>query len=64
MKKIYLILPLLFSLLVISCDDDAEIVRLTNEDPVLSISNISPNVAMPERKLLLKGLTLVLPKSW
>ena len=42
MKKIYLILPLLFSLLVISCDDDAEIVRLTNEDPVLSVSNISP----------------------
>ena len=42
MRKIYLILPLLFSLLVISCDDDAEIVQLTNEDPVLSVSNISP----------------------
>lgn len=42
MRKIYLILPLLFSLLVVSCDDDTEIVRLTNENPVLSVSNISP----------------------
>ena len=56
MKKIYLILPLLFSLLVISCDDDAELVRLTNEDPVLSVSNISPQCGYAGAE--------VLPKSW
>ncbi len=55
MKKIYLILPLLFSLLVISCDDDAEIVRLTNEDPALSVSNISPQRGYAGAEVTIEG---------
>ena len=55
MRKIYLILPLLFSLLVISCDDDAEIVQLTNEDPVLSVSNISPQRGYAGAEVTIEG---------
>lgn len=55
MRKIYLILPLLFSLLTISCDDDAEIVRLTNEDPALSVSNISPQRGYAGTEITIEG---------
>lgn len=55
MRKIYLILPLLFSLLVISCDDDAEIVQLTNEDPVLSVSYISPQRGYAGAEVTIEG---------
>ena len=55
MRKIYLILPLLFSLLVIACDDDAEIVRLANEDPVLSVSNISPQRGYAGTEVTIEG---------
>lgn len=56
MRKIYLILPLLFSLLIISCDDDAEIVRLTNENPVLSVSNISPQRGYAGTEITIEGV--------
>lgn len=55
MRKIYLILPLLFSLLTVACDDDAEIVRLTNEDPVLSVSSISPQCGYSGTEITIEG---------
>lgn len=55
MRKIYLILPLLVSLLTVACDDDAEIVQLTNEDPVLSVSNISPQRGYAGAEITIEG---------
>lgn len=55
MRKIYLIFPLLFTLLTVACDDDAEIVRLTNEDPVLSVSSISPQRGYAGAEVTIEG---------
>lgn len=44
MRKIYnYILPALLALLIVSCDDtDAEVVQLTNQDPVATVTSVSP----------------------
>lgn len=42
MKKIFYILPVLFSFIMASCDDEATIVHLNNETVALNVSGISP----------------------
>ncbi len=42
MKKIFYILPVLFVFIMLSCDDEATVVQMSNEKATLSVSGISP----------------------
>lgn len=57
MKKIYnYLLPVLLSVFVVSCDgDDEEIVNIVNQDPVVTVTEISPNKGYEENEFTVKG---------
>ena len=42
MKKIFYILPVLFVFIMLSCDDEATVVQMSNEKATFSVSGISP----------------------
>lgn len=57
MKKLYnYILPVLLSLVAVSCDsDDEEVIRLTHQDPVVTVESISPMVGYQGDEFTVKG---------
>lgn len=57
MKKLYnYILPVLLSLVAVSCDsDDEEVIHLTHQDPVVTVESISPMVGYQGDEFTVKG---------
>lgn len=57
MKKLYnYLLPLLLSLVAVSCDsDDEEVIHLTHQDPVVTVESISPMVGYQGNEFTVKG---------
>lgn len=57
MKKLYnYLLPVLLSLVAVSCDsDDEEVIRLTHQDPVVTVESISPMVGYQGDEFTVKG---------
>ena len=55
MRKIFYILPILFSLLMTSCDDEQTVVQLKNETSGLTVSAISPQRGYQEALVTIVG---------
>lgn len=57
MKKLYnYLLPVLLCLVAVSCDsDDEEVIRLTHQDPVVTVESISPMVGYRGNEFTVKG---------
>lgn len=57
MKRLYnYLLPVLLSVFAVSCDgDDAEVVNITNQDPVVTVTEVSPDKGYEDNEFTVKG---------